>query len=304
MSENRPLLADKITSEEGLAKLRYPLFVSPKLDGLRLRIDPALGGISRTAKPLPNHHLQDIILRNLSWMRFLDGEAICGDPTAPDVFNKTQSAFMSHGGNPDLHYYIFDHWFLPTTAYDLRYLHAKEIVQQNQAAFSETGGSLNLVPQEVAHNKQEVLDLESKYLALGYEGIMLRDPHGKYKFGRSTVKEQILVKFKRVADDEAIVVGFEALERNDNPLTRDAFGLAKRSAHTAGKRVDNLLGNLIVEHPTFGQFSIGSGFDFDTREEVWLHQDRYHGKTVTFKYQPVGTIDKPRFPIFKGFRHD
>jgi DNA ligase-1 len=278
--------------------------VSPKLDGIRLRIDPILNGVSRTHKPIPNAHLQHVIIGNISWMKYLDGEIIIGDPVAPDVFNKTQSAVMSQGGQPSLQYYIFDHWFNPTASFAIRYSHAKDIFHTYQSHLQEAGGQLHLVPQDIAQSPEDVLKAEAKYLTEGYEGVILRDPRAPYKNGRSTFKEQILLKFKRVADAEAVIVGFEPLERNLNEQTRDAFGLAKRSSHRAGKVADRYLGNLLVEHPTWGKFSIGSGFDVATREHIWNNQEAYKGKTVSFKYQPIGMKDKPRFPIYKGLRHD
>ncbi len=300
----RPLLAAPIESEDDLSKLRYPLMVSPKLDGIRLRMDPELMAVSRQHKPIPNIHIQNVVAQNISWMKYLDGEIIIGDPTAPDVFNKTQSAVMSHGGQPTLSYYVFDHWFNPTASFAIRYSHAKDIFHAFQTTLHETSGELHLVPQDIVQTPEDVLKWEVRYLQLGYEGLILRDPRAPYKNGRSTFREQILLKFKRVADAEAVVVGFEPLQRNNNEQTRDAFGLAKRSSHRAGKTTVELLGNLIVEHPTYGQFAIGSGFDVATREHIWQNQEAYKGKTVSFKYQPIGMLNKPRFPIWKGLRED
>jgi DNA ligase-1 len=133
---------------------------------------------------------------------------------------------------------------------------------------------------------------------------MLRDPQGIYKSGRSTLKQQILIKLKRLCDDEATIIGFEALNRNQNPKTLDAFGLAKRSSVSANKVPDNLLGKLQVRSTTFGDFSIGSGFDVDLRTHIWNNQEAYLGKVVCFKYQKVGTIVAPRHPIYKGLRGD
>ena len=47
-----------------------------------------------------------------------------------------------------------------------------------------------------------------KNLNAGYEGLMLRDPNGIYKFGRSSVKENILLKVKEFMDDEAEIIAF------------------------------------------------------------------------------------------------
>ena len=55
-----------------------------------------------------------------------------------------------------------------------------------------------------------------KNLDDGYEGLMLRAPDGPYKFGRSTVKENTLLKVKNFLDDEAEVIGFKEQTTNTN----------------------------------------------------------------------------------------
>jgi len=44
---------------------------------------------------------------------------------------------------------------------------------------------------------EEFKACEEKFLKEGYEGIMARSPHAPYKVGRSTLKEQGLLKIKR-----------------------------------------------------------------------------------------------------------
>jgi DNA ligase 1 len=278
----------------------FPIMASPKIDGIRFTV---VNGVaqSRSGKALPNVHFQNLWGAD-SRFEGLDGEVVVGqDPacintTSGTLFNRTQSAIMSSGGKPDFSVHIFDDTTCANSPFDYRH---------SSAARKVIGIAMNhvkIVSHAVLDNPDEVLEYEKEALENGYEGIMLRHPHAPYKFGRSTLKQQGLIKIKRFIDDEATVIGFEALERNTNPIARDAFGLAKRSAHKAGKVQDNLLGKLNVRHPKYGVFSVGSGFDVATRELIWNNQDKYLDKLVTFKYQPHGTMDAPRAPIFKGFR--
>ena len=57
-------------------------------------------------------------------------------------------------------------------------------------------------------------------------------------------------------------------------------------------------------HPTFGEFQIGTGFDAEDRKELWqqYNSGELTGKTIKFKYFPVGVKSKPRHPVFLGFR--
>jgi DNA ligase-1 len=50
------------------------------------------------------------------------------------------------------------------------------------------------------------------------------------------------------------------------------------------------------------EFGIGSGFDQATRQSLWDNRQNMLGKVVTYKYFSIGVKDKPRFPVFKGFR--
>src|SRR5690606_7881531 len=114
-----------------------------------------------------------------------------------------------------------------------------------------------------------VLAYELMALNLGYEGIMLRSPFAKYKFGRSTLKEQGLIKVKRFIDEEAEIVGFEELMRNQNEATPSAFGLQVRGHSIHGKVAAGTLGKLILRSPKWGEFACGSGLDNALRDKIW-----------------------------------
>ena len=123
---------------------------------------------------------------------------------------------------------------------------------------------------------QELLEYEDLCLTAGYEGVMLRNPTGKYKCGRSTLKEQILLKLKRFLDAEAIVVGFEEKMHNDNVQEKNELGLSKRSFKKDGLVFANTLGSLIVEDPiTKTRFGIGTGFDDCLKLEIWNNKEKY-----------------------------
>lgn len=303
MVKLRPMLAasfeDPQNFEAELAHLRFPLLCSPKVDGIRWMKPPNEEAKSRSWKDLPNCAFQNFMCNNSGVLDHLDGEVITGDDiTAPGLFNKTQSHIMSREGDTPFTLYVFDYWWDTTKSFSARTRVAEETVQLANHP------RIKYLPHVWVDNPEQVLQKESEALEAGYEGIMLRDPNRGYKYGRSTLKEQGLIKIKRFKDDEATIIGFEALERNTNEPTRDAFGLQKRSSHKAGKVADNLLGKLLVKSERFGEFAIGSGFDEATRIEIWVNQPKYLGKKASFKYQPHGTQEKPRSPIFKGIRYD
>lgn len=303
MATIRPNLAAKFNNEQDpsveLAKLSYPLLASPKIDGIRWMKPYNEPVMSRSWKPLPNKRLQEFMNNAFS---FLDGEVIVGDdPTAPKLFNESQSTIMTAEDQRPFSIWVFDDW----SELGAPFKHRTEAAEHTVQELRRQGCMrVNYVEHKVVKNVDEVLEYEQAAIEAGYEGAMLRNPSSPYKFGRSTLKEQGLIKLKRFADDEAEIIGFEPLERNTNPQVRDSFGLAKRSSHREGKVADNLLGRLLVRHQRYGDFAIGSGFDVDTRIKIWQDQEAYKGRRVTFKYQSHGTLDKPRMPIYKGLRED
>lgn len=294
----RPMLAASLDSESDLYNLSYPIAASPKIDGIRFMKPPSSKALSRAWKPLPNEHFQSFVT-GFSELDYSDGEVIVGnDPTATGLFNRTQSAIMTKAGEPDVSIWLFDNWQEPDKTFECRTSKAL------QASKCLGLSNVNYVTHVLLNSPDEVAEYEAEAVNAGYEGIMLRSIRAGYKYGRSTLREQGLIKIKRFVDEEAKVIGFEALERNANEVQKDAFGLQKRSTHKANKIADSLLGKLIVQSPKWGEFQIGSGFDIETREKVWNNKEVYLNKLVTFKYQSHGSKDKPRLPIFKGFRHD
>lgn len=305
----KPLLAATIETEADFESLQYPLLGSPKLDGIRVICHPTLGPVTRSLKPVRNKFVREYL--SDPRLRFLDGEVVVGDPTAPDVFNKTQSAVMSEGGTPDFSYLVFDHFGSANLAcpFSLRLSDAQTVVGRWNDAAEKAGTISRIIFLEHVELKDrfDVDIFEQNYLASGYEGMMLRSPQGKYKYNRSTLREQILMKLKRFEDAEAIITGWEPLYRNENEAFLDERGYQKRSTHQAGKVADDSMVGKLHLRGLGGRwdgvgFACGSGLDEATRRDFRQRIDDLMGRVVSYKYQPHGSKDAPRAPIFKGLR--
>lgn len=266
--------------------LKYPLLATPKIDGIRCLIIKGVA-MSRSLKPIPNAYIQSVLGHRE--YNGLDGELLVGS-----TFQQATSGIMSEGGEPDFMFNVFDTWDDPA-GYAERSYHLRKVEHLNRVHV--------LMPRVILSRPQLDGYVEGQ-LALGYEGVMVRNPDGPYKFGRATFKEGYLTKIKPFEDDEAIVVGCEERMHNANVATTNALGRTERSSHKANLVPRGTLGALIVTHPTYGEFNIGTGFDDATRQEIWdsFHTNYVHS-TVKFRYQKIGTKDKPRCPVFLGFRH-
>ena len=229
----------------------------------------------------------------------LDGELILGDPTAPDVFRQTTSAVMSHAGEPEATFYVFDDFTEPYRPFTQRL----ERLQARVTDLIRQGYPIALVPHIAVSANDPLEHIEAAFLGEGYEGLIARHPAKTYKFGRSTVREAALLKLKRFADGEAVIVRAVELMRNQNEAVTNALGYLERSTTQAGLIPGGTLGALEVRDLQTGiEFSIGSGFDQVTRDRLWVERDSLPGRVVSFRHFPIGAYDKPRFPVFKGFR--
>jgi DNA ligase-1 len=283
----RPLLAATL---EDINTLRFPVLATPKLDGIRvLKVDGK--AVTRKFKPVPNTHIREMLEKYLP-------DGVDGEVMTPGTFNDIQSKVMSFDGEPQFSFYMFDY-----VKDDLSKPYSERVSDMHNAIKKKPPFEVIALKPVKIHSVEELLAFEKECLRQGYEGVMIRQPDGKYKCGRSTPKEQILMKLKRFLDAEAIVVGFEEKMHNDNIQEKDEFGLSKRSHKKDGLVPANTLGALIVEdQKTKVRFGIGSGFDDALKKEIWDNRDSYINKLVKYKYQSVGVKDAPRFPVFLGFR--
>lgn len=284
----KPLLAEAVDFEH----LDYSnLWASAKLDGIRAIVRDGVV-VSRNLKPIRNRYVQHLFGR--PEFEHYDGELIVGDPTAKDCYSVTNSGVMSEDGEPDVVFHVFDHVANPTWEYHRRY----NLIVDSYI-------NIVKVVQHSIVNHDDLLECEQWMLDKGYEGLMLRafmGPSSFYKYGRSTAKACTLLKLKRMMSAEAIVIGVDELMHNENESVVNALGYTERSAHRGNLVPGGTLGALVCRWTNGDEFRIGTGFDASQRKELWQNRASLIGKLATFNYFPIGMLNVPRFPSFKGFR--
>lgn len=284
----KPMLATQI---DDLSKLSYPLYVSKKLDGIRATIFNGVA-YSRSLKLIPNLSIQKWAKENAQYLEGLDGEFIKGSPTSETVFRDTTSFVMSIDKMGDFQFFAFDQVHILATA------------QERQEALE----ALPMIPRVVLLEQTSVrseVELEAyrtKAVEEGYEGAMVKKMNGKYKFGRSSIKEGLLLKLKLFKDFDYEIVGFECKYHNSNEAKVNELGRTSRSTSKEGMIPMDTLGVLYLRTPEGKEFGCGSGFDDKTRDELWAVRDSLVGKLATVKYFDVGGYDVPRFGVFKAIR--
>lgn len=287
-----PLLAATIETEEDLANLQFPILLSEKKNGIRgITAGKIRGCVSRTLKNIPNKWIR-LLLSELP--PGIEGEIVCFDINGDECdLEDTERGVMSREGQPDFKFFIFDWWRgTKFMSYRKRVEGLKEIVENYEPV------DCILLEQHPCDSIHDIKGWYNYYVCkCGAEGAMLRDPVGFYKFGRSTLNEQLLIKYKPWNDGEAEVVRVEEEMENTNVQLKNNLGLSKRSKHIANLQGKGRMGSLICKNLRFGEFRLGSGFNNDDKYYFWGDRHTLEEK-VHFRYRGITKYGKPRNASF------
>lgn len=288
MSANKPMLA--VAAGE-LSLLNYPLFASTKLDGIRATIHVD-GPKTRSLKPIPNRHIAAMLA---TLPAGLDGEIGTVGENGGIDFRTTTGNVMRETGAPEFVFYVFDH-FIDPRPFGYRY---QELLAMKARGVLPSW--VSVLEQTTVKTPAEVEGRFADALREGQEGLILRDPNGSYKHGRSTLKEQGMLKVKPWEDAEAICIDVLEENENQNEAMTNELGRTHRSSAKAGKVGKGTLGALVVKSPRWPTpFKIGTIGDNATRDALWA--DKPVGKHIKFKFVTVGGYDVPRHAVFLGVR--
>lgn len=283
----KPMLAATL---DDLSKLKFPLRASAKLDGLRCVMRG--GALSRSLKPFRNAHVQ----ATLAYLadRNLDGELIVGPPNVGHVLGRTQSGIMASEGKPNFTYYLFDSFTEPDRTFDER----REFLYKFESAH------VKVIPQALIRTVDELNHYESNCISNGYEGVILRDPMAKYKFGRATPGENSMWKLKRFVDGEAYVMSVIEGASNQNEQTRDLMGQSERATKKEFMVPNGQVGTLVCHDiKTEEIYSVSPGrMTVPLRKYYFEKQSKLIGKIIKHKSFDYGTLNTARFRTFQAFR--
>jgi ATP-dependent DNA ligase len=287
--------------------LRFPFLGTIKIDAVRCITMPWPAGATQVCTPvtralnrLPNNHSYELVASFCP--PGLDGEL---EDLSAKGFNDSQSSIMRQEGTPNIRYNIFD-YLKDGNFVDPRYVgrlltpYRERLAQLRELKLPPF---CRILEEVLIENLGQLEDYLQACKSLGHEGICIRPPWSPYKFGRSTPKEQFLIKIKYMEDAEAIIVGFEAKQENQNPTKLDNLGYNKRHHFRTGMVSVDTLGTLICRNLKTGkEVRLGSGLSAHECKKIWDNKDIYRGQVVTYQYQAVGMKDKARIATIKGFR--
>jgi len=308
----KPMLApnDKIE----LGDIKYPLLASTKLDGYRCIFNKG-EMVTRSLKQVQNKQLREKFADLIQYTKdnnlILDGEIYSHEIT----FQELNKYFMSEDFEsersikrygevltmPDhVKFYIFD--AVKNNNFDMEFQDRLLYCEDVAELFPDT---TVLVNQERVEAKGEIEEMFEKVLEQGYEGLILKDPRGKYKCGRGTVKEGLIYKVKPFLTFDAKIIGVGQstvvdpnAEKKTNELGRSV---------TSKKKGDRIPIEMACEFHVMYEGLLVKPVLAMTNEEkikVWKNREQYIGRMIEYKGMLVGAKDVPRHPVFEGRYRD
>ena len=272
-----------------LDTLIYPLYGSIKYDGFRTAKHNGKT-VLNSLRELDNLHTRTMI-ENCPALDDHDGELVMLPLNDNECFNRCQGAFRRASGEPDFRFVVFDR-AIEGVSFEDRWVNWSKPIYPYWVIVD--------IP-VLIHNREQLDEFIDEVLAEGHEGVILRRPDAKYKFGRGGFKTQELLRVKPMETAEGKIIGFECEYENTNEATKNALGRTKRSSAKEGLIPKDTLGKLICDTERWGVVKI-SGFSDAFADEVWHNKAKYLGEWATFNFQEIGSIDQPRLAKFKGIR--
>lgn len=289
-----PMLAGRIPdSQEN--RITWPKMGSLKIDGYRAIYSQG-HFFGRSGKPHPAPAVKALAkkIQELGLPDGLDGELV----VPGEGFNSGGGFLRRLDYSGPIMFWVFD---LMQDG-----LKAAERYNLLSAISSKFPPEMKLLEQIYLTSLEDMRSFENDALAAGAEGIVLRAPGAYYKHGRGTALDQIMLKIKRYKSAEALVLEAKPRMHNLNEQTKSPLGYAERSSAKDGLVATDILGTLEViglnEPYTNIRFSIGSFDGLTDEEKRYYLKNPPVGEIVTYKYFPQGAKDKPRHPVFIGFR--
>ncbi|EKD22629.1 MAG: ATP dependent DNA ligase [uncultured bacterium] len=273
-----------------LSKVQYPIMGFPKLDGVRL-INLNSSATARTLIP----HQNKFITKKFSDLIYtgIDGEATMGSITGQSLCRDTSSVMSTITGEPNIVWYAFD--FLREDViglvYENRYKALVKYVKQHKPP------GVKVLEFKMLYNEEQVLSFYKECLIKGYEGIVLRDPHGVHKNGRCTANEANYTRMKPSSDKEALVLELVEAKANLNEKKKNALGLSERSSHKANKVGKGMIGMMrCLDLTTKSIIDVGPGkMTHEERIYFWNNPSKLINHYIKYRSTDVGVMNKPRF---------
>ena len=257
-----PMLAHKFTDNK--SKVEFPVFVQPKLNGMRMLFNGDMGW-SRGNK--------EIIPEVIQHLKFdTDGFILDGELMLPGnvLLQESMSAIKKYrpGVSDKLEYHVYD---IVNT--DLPYAKRYQLITD---ICNNAPANVKIVKTVRADDESQVSHLHRLFIKDGYEGTMVRDPHAKYEINKRSYS---LLKLKDFTDAEYRIVDIIDGDGSDRGL--------------AIFQLDNGKGQIFNCRPEGSQ---------ENRAELFQNRKKLINKYLTVRFFELSKDGIPIFPVGVSIR--
>ena len=315
----KPMLAEN--QQPDLDTLSFPQFISKKMDGMRIIFYKGQI-LTRSLKSLPNKQLREKFEPIRKWTEetgnILDGECYSDKLNFQQIISfcmtddftdkKSIKKFGKVMEIPEsLRFYCFD---------SLKNEEDKRVfIKRIEDIYTLTSPTKNpkiydvatSVDQYEVNTREELENFFEQSLKDGYEGLILKNPNGEYKYGRTTLKENLMYKLKPFETFDGKIKGVVQSTEVD-PNAEKKINELGRSV-TSKKKDDRIT---IQKASAFyvdyegKELKVVLAMTDEEKEEVWKNRDSYIGKWVEYKAMKIGMKEDglPRHPVMIRYRED
>ena len=286
-----------------LDKVVFPIWVQYKIDGVRGMVQDAKC-TGRSLKAMKNKKLTAYFSDPI--FDGMDFEIGATHPNDPDLCRLTTSLTGTIEGELPKFIVVFD--YLTPELLDYEFsgrMAALEVYYNSFKDLFPTEVEIYISPRYRIDSMEQLIAFYEDTLSKGYEGIIKRDPDGKHKNGRATVKEDNYLRLKPKGDAEGTFIRCEEAMKNNNVATTNALGHTERSSHKENKVGKGMIGAFWIKDLKTGQeIKIGAGkMNHDDRKYYFEHQDELADKLFKYNFLDTGAKDVPRHARFHSFRN-
>ena len=274
-----PMLAFPVQQERGgeiidnRHRIKYPVYMQPKLDGTRLLCQYIDGEVILSARtggvwnslPHLNRELKKLFDAQGITDVILDGEAYVhkDDDNFNEIISIVKQVNQVHPNHELIQYHVYDIQ-IPNAPFSMRTEALRKIIPDNHP-------NIKFVETRMAETEEEWSAFFSECIEKAYEGIILRNANGIYVPKRS----YDLLKVKSFTDDEFPIIGVEP---------------------GRGKFAECAMFICWAENaqPGHQEFKANLACPLSERKQYLEDENTWKGKVLTIRYQNLTEYGAPR----------
>ena len=255
----------------------YVIF-QPKLDGVRVRAewsDSLRSYILHSSTGLVLSSLPHIV-KALNAMAPTIGEypTFDGEAFAPNLKLQQIMSIVSKTTSVDQYHWMLSYHIFDTIEPRIQQLRSFDLLSEDLQEFAQHNDNLEIVPTFMVE-KSRWQSYVSKFVDMGYEGLIIRDPSVPYSIG----KVNSILKVKPTHQDEYQIVGCQ-------------------QAISIGGEPKGMVGAFDLVDSLGNHFQAGAGrLNHDERITWWRRKDQLPGKICVVKYLTLTERGVPREPV-------